>query len=110
MKIVVQCPPSLHDKRPELRKAFRAQLRAVVHGKYPRRVYQVQVRLFGDWYNADGLPNDRDTDNVLKVLFDELAAAMGLGTNGKGDQYLNRRIRGIEAVQHTREFVEVDIT
>jgi hypothetical protein len=110
MKLIVQCPPSMHDKRPELRKAFRAQLRAAVMGKYPKRVYRLKIRLYGNWYGPDGLPNDRDTSNVLKVLFDELATAMGLGRNGKGDNYLDRRIQGIEAFQHAREFIEVEIS
>lgn len=86
----IAIPPGLHAK-PD-RAAIVAEIQQALAGRFvPKRRYRTEIVLYGKWDKANGEPASRDSDNILKTLFDAMSEAFGFGKRGRGDEYLNRR-------------------
>ena len=108
IRFSIPMPPGLHAK-PDRATIVRA-IQNALGGRYvAKQRYRTHLCLIGLWDGHDGLPIERNTDNVAKVLLDAMAEAFRFGKRGRGDQWLDRHLT-IEAVHSTDvEMAEVTL-
>lgn len=99
-------PPSLHNRRADLRATFvRAVTMALCGRRLPRKVYKVSVVFKGAFYKPTGEPTDRDGDNLYKNLSDVLAECLGW----KSDKWFQRDFH-VRCEQSDSERVVITLT
>lgn len=92
MVLTLPMPASLHSKHAAREHFLNACQAALNWAPLERRLWRVDVTLYGNWFKADGTPTEANTDNIIKPLLDALADAGGLGKNGRGDCWLDRHL------------------
>jgi Holliday junction resolvase RusA-like endonuclease len=105
MFLSLRCPPSLHNRTPELRAVFMQDLALQLAGRcLAKKVYRVDVVFQGNYFDG-AEPTERDADNLYKNLSDCLARCLGW----KSDKYFQRDFH-VRCEQATTERVNVTLT
>ena len=101
--------PSLHERNADLRQAMVDEMRAQLRGPLERKIWHLEIVMFGHWYKANGEPTSNNTDGWLKPMFDCLSEAGGLGPYGRGDQWLDRNFC-VRVEQADQSRIEITLT
>lgn len=75
LNLTLPLPPSLHSKGliAETRELFRRALDSrKANRRLARKLYKVEVDLWAAWLKDNGEPETDNSDNILKVLLDEI--------------------------------------
>lgn len=81
LNLSLRLPPSLHSKGliAETRELFRRELDSrKTNRRLVRKLYKIHVELWHNWLKESGDPIEDNSDNMLKVLLDEIARVFEL--------------------------------
>ena len=80
------------------------------HDPLDRRRYRTTIEFYDKFSGADGEPNSKNIDNLLKILLDALAGAYGLGTRGRGDKWLDWELHLFKVEWDGEPFCSVSVS
>lgn len=102
--------PSRHNRDADLRAALKQAILDQLGDERPmKRLYKTTITLYGNFFKANGMPTERDTNNIVVVLFDALADAFWNDRRkGIGDCLLDREF-AVKAYQSAIESIEVEL-